>query len=103
MAIIGTITLILRLTMRKRNAIATARAMMANKKISAALGTTLGIFYGNMTNEERIRELIANAEKFDGLSFIKERIANRDQIRKERKKKLKELIENDKRNKTNGS
>ena len=46
-----------------------------------------------MTNEERIRELLKNAEKFDGLSFIKERIANREQLRKERKEKLKELME----------
>ena len=46
-----------------------------------------------MTNEERIRELLKNAEKFDGLSFIKERIANREQIRKEKREKLKELME----------
>ena len=51
-----------------------------------------------MTNEERIRELLKNAEKVDGLSFIKERIANREQLRKEKREKLKELIENDKRN-----
>lgn len=56
-----------------------------------------------MTNEERIRHLLATAEKFDGLADIKRRIANREQLRKERKEKLKELIENDKRNKTNGS
>ena len=48
-----------------------------------------------MKNEERIRELLKNAEKFDGLSFIKERIANREQIRKERKEKLKELMSNE--------
>ena len=54
----------------------------------------------NMTNEERIRELLKNAEKFDGLSFIKERIANREQLRKEKREKLKELIEKDKQ--TNG-
>ena len=46
-----------------------------------------------MTNEERIRELLKNAEKFDGLSFIKERIANREQLRKEKREKLKELME----------
>lgn len=45
-----------------------------------------------MTNEKRIRELLKNAEKFDGLSFIKERIANREQLRKEKREKLKELI-----------
>ena len=53
-----------------------------------------------MTNEERIRELLKNAEKVDGLSFIKERIANREQLRKEKREKLKELIEKDKQ--TNG-
>ena len=53
-----------------------------------------------MTNEESIRELIKNAEKFDGLSFIKEKIANREQLRKEKREKLKELIEKD--NQTNG-
>ena len=53
-----------------------------------------------MTNEERIRELLKNAEKVDGLSFIKERIANREQLRKEKREKLKELIEKD--NQTNG-
>ena len=55
-----------------------------------------------MTNEERIRELLKNAEKFDGLADIKRRIANREQLRKEKREKLKQLIENDKRNKTNG-
>lgn len=49
-----------------------------------------------MTNEERIRELLKNAEKFDGLDDIKRRIANREQLRKERKEKLKELMEKDK-------
>ena len=49
----------------------------------------------NMTNEERIRELIKNAEKFDGLSFIKEKIANREQLRKEKREKLKELMTNE--------
>ena len=48
-----------------------------------------------MTNEERIRELLKNAEKFDGLSFIKERIANREQLRKEKREKLKELMTNE--------
>ena len=48
-----------------------------------------------MTNKERIRELLKNAEKFDGLSFIKERIANREQLRKEKREKLKELMTNE--------
>ena len=50
-----------------------------------------------MTNEERIRELLKNAEKFDGLSFIKERIANREQIRKQKREKLTKKRENQKR------
>ena len=48
-----------------------------------------------MKNEERIRELLKNAEKVDGISFIKWRIANREQIRKEKKEKLKELMTNE--------
>ena len=49
-----------------------------------------------MTNEERIRHLLATAEKFDGLADIKRRIANREQLRKEKREKLKELMEKDK-------
>jgi hypothetical protein len=45
---------------------------------------------------DRIKQLLATAEKVDGLSNIKWRIANREQLRKERKEKLKELIEKDK-------
>jgi hypothetical protein len=45
---------------------------------------------------DRIKYLLATAEKIDGLSNIKWRIANREQLRKERKEKLKELIEKDK-------
>jgi hypothetical protein len=45
---------------------------------------------------DRIKQLLATADKVDGLANIKWRIANRDQLRKERKEKLKELIEKDK-------
>jgi len=45
---------------------------------------------------DRIKQLLATAEKVDGLANIKWRIANREQLRKERKEKLKELIEKDK-------
>ena len=44
---------------------------------------------------EKLKELLKNAEKFDGLSFIKDRIANREQIRKEKREKLKELMSNE--------
>jgi hypothetical protein len=49
---------------------------------------------------DRIKHLLATAEKFDGLADIKRRIANREQSRKERKEKLKELMEKDKNNET---
>ena len=45
---------------------------------------------------DKIKHLLATAEKFDGLADIKRRIANREQLRKERKEKLKELMEKDK-------
>jgi len=45
---------------------------------------------------DKIRELLENAEKVDGISKIKWRIENREQLRKERKEKLKELMEKDK-------
>lgn len=48
---------------------------------------------------DRIKNLLATSEKFDGLADIKRRIANREQLRKERKEKLKELIEKDKQTK----
>lgn len=44
---------------------------------------------------DKIKHLLATAEKFDGLADIKRRIANREKSRKERKEKLKELIEKD--------
>ena len=50
---------------------------------------------------EKIKHLLAPAEKFDGLADIKRRIANRDQSRKERKEKLKELMEKDKNHEQN--
>jgi len=50
---------------------------------------------------DKIKQLLATAEKFDGLADIKRRIANREQSRKERKEKLKELIEKDKNNEQN--
>ena len=50
---------------------------------------------------EKIKNLLATAEKFDGLADIKRRIANRDQSRKERKEKLKELMEKDKNHEQN--
>ena len=45
---------------------------------------------------DKIKHLLATAEKFDGLADIKRRIENREQLRKERKEKLKELMEKDK-------
>ena len=50
---------------------------------------------------EKIKHLLATAEKFDGLADRKRRIANRDQSRKERKEKLKELMEKDKNHEQN--
>jgi len=45
---------------------------------------------------DKIKELLENAEKVDGLANIKWRIENREQLRKDRKEKLKELMEKDK-------
>lgn len=50
---------------------------------------------------DKIKNLLATAEKFYGLADIKRRIANREQLRKERKEKLKELIEKDKNHEQN--
>lgn len=50
---------------------------------------------------DKIKHFLATAEKFDGLADIKRRIANREQLRKERKEKLKALIEKDKNNEQN--
>ena len=45
---------------------------------------------------DKIRELIKNAEQSDAIARNKWRIENREQLRKERKQKLKELMEKDK-------
>lgn len=50
---------------------------------------------------DRIKHLLATAEIFDGLANIKRRIANREQLRKERREKLKELMEKDKNHEQN--
>lgn len=45
---------------------------------------------------DRIKQLLATAEQSDAIAKNKWRIANREQLRKERKEKLKELMEKDK-------
>jgi hypothetical protein len=45
---------------------------------------------------DKIRELLKNAEQSDAIAKNKWRIENREQLRKERKEKLKELMEKDK-------
>jgi len=45
---------------------------------------------------DKIKELLENAEQSDAIAINKWRIENREQLRKERKEKLKELIEKDK-------
>ena len=45
---------------------------------------------------DKIRELLKNAEQSDAIAINKWRIENREQLRKERKEKLKELMEKDK-------
>jgi hypothetical protein len=45
---------------------------------------------------DKIRELLENAEQSDAIARNKWRIENREQLRKERKQKLKELMEKDK-------
>jgi hypothetical protein len=45
---------------------------------------------------DKIKELLENAEQTDSLAKNKWRIENREQLRKERKEKLKELMEKDK-------
>jgi len=45
---------------------------------------------------EKIKELLENAEQSDAIARNKWRIENREQLRKERKEKLKELMEKDK-------
>ena len=45
---------------------------------------------------DKVKELIKNAEQSDAIAKNKWRIENREQLRKERKEKLKELMEKDK-------
>lgn len=45
---------------------------------------------------DKVKKLLENAEQSDAISRNKWRIENREQLRKERKEKLKELIEKDK-------
>ena len=45
---------------------------------------------------DKIKELLENAEQSDAIAKNKWRIENREQLRKERKEKLKELMEKDK-------
>jgi len=45
---------------------------------------------------DKVRELLENAEQSDAIAINKWRIENREQLRKERKEKLKELMEQDK-------
>ena len=45
---------------------------------------------------DKIKQLLENAEQSDAIAKNKWRIENREQLRKERKEKLKELIEKDK-------
>ena len=45
---------------------------------------------------DKIKELLKNAEQSDSIAINKWRIENREQLRKERKEKLKELMEKDK-------
>jgi hypothetical protein len=44
---------------------------------------------------DKIRELIKNAEKSDAIAKTKWRIENREALREQRKKELKELMEKD--------
>ena len=45
---------------------------------------------------DKIKQLLENAEQSDSIAINKWRIENREQLRKERKEKLKELMEKDK-------
>ena len=92
-AIIGTTTGIIRLTLPLRNAIAIARAMTESKTIQDHRVIMPGIYFGNMN--DKIKQLLATAEKVDGISKIKWRIENRELLRKQRKLELKKLMEND--------
>jgi hypothetical protein len=95
-AIIGTTIEIIRHISPLRNATAIARATMASKTISDHRATMPGIYFGNMN--DKIKQLLATAEKVDGISKIKWRIENRELLRKQRKLELKKLMENDQQN-----
>jgi hypothetical protein len=45
---------------------------------------------------DKVKQLLENAEQSDAIAINKWRIENREQLRKERKQKLKELMEKDK-------
>ena len=45
---------------------------------------------------DKIKQLLENAEQSDAIAKNKWRIENREQLREQRKKELKELMENDK-------
>jgi len=45
---------------------------------------------------DKIKQLLENAEQSDAIAINKWRIENREQLKKERKEKLKELMEKDK-------
>lgn len=47
---------------------------------------------------DKIKQLLENAEQSDAIAINKWRIENREQLRKERKEKLKELMEKDEQN-----
>jgi predicted GTPase len=47
---------------------------------------------------DKIKQLLENAEQSDAIAINKWRIENREQLRKECKEKLKELIEKDEQN-----
>ena len=70
--------------------------MMESRTISDHLATMPGIYFGNMN--DKIKQLLATAEKVDGISKIKWRIENRELLRKQRKLELKKLMENDQQN-----
>ena len=70
--------------------------MMESKTISDHRVIMPGIYFGNMN--DKIKQLLATAEKVDGISKIKWRIENRELLRKQRKIELKILMEKDQQN-----
>ena len=55
-----------------------------------------GIYFGKMN--DKIKQLLATAEKVDAIGKIKWRIENRELLRKQRKLELKILMKNDQQN-----